>query len=78
MNYTLNNSTGTQNTSTWQAIKKLWPLIVEEKKIVLVALFAVIVNSALNLFVPVLIAHAVDTYILQKNYHGVLVFAGLI
>ncbi len=78
MNYTLNNSTGTQNTSTWQAVKKLWPLIAEEKITVLVALFAVIVNSALNLFVPVLMAHAVDTYILQKNYHGVLVFAGII
>lgn len=78
MNYTLNNSNHPQDTSTWQAIKKMWPLIVDEKKIVTVAFFAVVVNSLLNLFAPMLIAHTVDAYIIKHNYNGVLLFAGII
>ena len=78
MNYKLTKSEGPQKTSMWQAAKKLWPLIVEEKKIMVVALIAVIVNSVLSLYAPRLIAHAVDTYIVRGDYHGVLVYAGII
>lgn len=78
MNYDLNKSDRAQKTSLWQAIKKLWPLIVEEKKIVIVALVAVTTNSLLNLIAPRLIAHTVDTYIVGHDYHGVLVFSGII
>ncbi len=78
MNYNLNKSNTSQKTSAWQAVKKLWPLIVEEKKFVVVALVAVVINSLLNLIAPRLIAHTVDTYILHHDYHGVLVYAGII
>ena len=37
-----------------------------------------ILNSLLNLIAPRLIAHTVDTYIAGRDYHGVLVFAGII
>lgn len=78
MNYSLNKTDTSQKTSTWQAAKKLWPLIVEEKKILVVALIAVVINSILNLIVPRLIGHTIDTYIVSRDFHGVLVFAGII
>lgn len=78
MNYNLNKQAPGQETSTWQAIKKLWPLIVEEKKIMAWAMVAVIVNSGLSLTAPRLIAHTVDTFIVRHDYHGVLAYAAII
>jgi ATP-binding cassette subfamily B protein len=78
MNYDLTKLDKTQKTSVWSAARKLWPLIVEEKNIIIIALVAVIVNSALNLTAPRLIAHAIDTFIVARNYHGVLVYSGII
>ncbi len=79
MNYQLNNtSSAQQKTSIAAAAKKLWPLISEEKKIMAGAFLAVIVNSGLNLLAPLLIAHVIDTFLPVKNYHGVLLYAGII
>ncbi len=78
MNYSLNKTGSYQKTSTWQAAKKMWPLIVEEKKFVAVALGAVVINSLLNLIAPRLIAHTIDTYIVPRNYPGVLLYSGII
>lgn len=78
MNYNLNKPDNSKKTSVWQAVKKLWPLIAEEKKIMIFALVAVIASSALNLTAPRLIAHAVDTFIAGSDYHGVLVYSGII
>ncbi|MCR4278973.1 MAG: ABC transporter ATP-binding protein/permease [bacterium] len=78
MNYNLHNTSHPKKTSAWKAGKKLWPLIVQEKKIITIALIAVIVNSALNLIAPRIIAHTIDTYIIGRDYHGVLVYAGII
>jgi ATP-binding cassette subfamily B protein len=78
MNYNLNKTEAAKKTSVWEAVKKLWPLISQEKNIMIAALIAVIVNSGLGLAAPRLIAHTVDSYITRGNYHGVLVFAGII
>jgi ATP-binding cassette subfamily B protein len=78
MNYSLNRSEKPEKSSVWQAVKKLWPLIVEEKKIMMAAFVAVIAGSVLNLTAPRLIAHAVDTFIVAHDYRGVLVYAGII
>lgn len=78
MSYTLNKDGASKNSSTWESAKKLWPLIVEEKKIMIAAIVAVVINSALSLSVPVLIAHTVDTYISHGNLKGVFMFAGII
>lgn len=79
MNYSLNkNSKTPQKTFVVEAGKKLWPLVSMEKKIIIAALAAVILNALLNLLAPRLIAHAIDTFIPAKNYHGVLLYAGLI
>ncbi|HRH23364.1 MAG TPA: ABC transporter ATP-binding protein [Candidatus Magasanikbacteria bacterium] len=78
MNYDLNKPNTTDKSSAWQAAKKLWPLIAAEKNIIIMALVAVIANSILNLTAPRLIAHTVDTFIVQRDYHGVLVYSGII
>ncbi|MDB5258981.1 MAG: multidrug transporter [Candidatus Taylorbacteria bacterium] len=78
MNYDLNKPDPAKKPSIWRAMKKMWPLLVEEKKIIILALLAVIVNSVLNLSAPRLIAHAVDTFIVGHDYHGVLVYSGII
>jgi len=78
MNYLLNQSESSRKTDLWQAAKKLWPLIAEEKKVIYVALFAVILNSVASLTAPKLIAHTVDTFIVFGNYHGVLLYSGII
>lgn len=78
MNYNLSKQEAGQKTSTWQAVKKLWPLIIEEKKIMAWAMVAVVVNSGLSLTAPRLIAHTVDTFIVGRDYGGVLTFAAII
>ena len=78
MDYQLNKSDPGQKTSTWEAIKKLWPLLKEEKNIMIAALVAVVINSVLSLLAPRLIAHTVDAYIIKGNFPGVVMFAGII
>ncbi|MBP6859788.1 MAG: ABC transporter ATP-binding protein [Candidatus Magasanikbacteria bacterium] len=78
MNYDLNKTDKSEKSSVWSAARKLWPLIVEEKNIIIIALIAVVINSGLNLTAPRLVAHAIDTFIVVRDYHGVLVYAGII
>lgn len=78
MNYNLNAQKKSQKRSAWQTVKKFWPLVANEKGIIMVALVAVVLNSALNLTAPRLMAHAIDTYVIIKDYHGVLVYSGII
>jgi ATP-binding cassette subfamily B protein len=79
MNYTLNKSSSTSSkSSSFDTVKKLWSLMAQEKNIISVALIAVVLNSLVNLTAPRLIAHAIDTFIPAKDYHGVLVYAGWI
>ena len=78
MKYSLNKSDAYKKTSAWQAMKKMGPMIAQEKTIIFLALGAVIIGSLLNLTVPRLIAHTVDTYIVAGNFQGVLLFGGII
>jgi ATP-binding cassette subfamily B protein len=68
MNYQLN----TQPTKPFAALRKLMPIIKGERKILSVAFLALIVNTLTALVVPLIIAHTINTSILQKNYPGVL------
>ncbi|HWA64371.1 MAG TPA: ABC transporter ATP-binding protein [Candidatus Paceibacterota bacterium] len=78
MNYSLQKTGTAQKTSPWAAMRKLWPLIVQEKKIMSVALTAVVANAVLNLTAPRLIAHAIDTYIIPRDFRGLLVSGALV
>ncbi|MEO6719575.1 MAG: ABC transporter ATP-binding protein, partial [Ferruginibacter sp.] len=79
MNYNLNDlSAQQQKTSTLHALRKLLQLIKEEGKNLRLALLAILVNSGLNLLGPFLIGYTIDRYIVHKNYHGVLVYSGIL
>ncbi len=79
MNYNLNDLTATQQKkSTLRALQKLLQLITEERRKMLLALLAILVNSGLNLLGPFIIGHVIDTYVVHKDYSGVLRWAGIL
>jgi ATP-binding cassette subfamily B protein len=81
MNYNLNDlQANAPKSSTWSSLKKLLQLISHERKNLILALMAILVNSTLNLFGPLIIGHTIDRYIFvpHKNYHGVLVNCGIL
>jgi ATP-binding cassette subfamily B protein len=80
MNYNLNIETGEKQKKKlgFKSVKSLVAHMVEEKKTLLVASVAMIITAVLNLVGPILIGHTVDTYIQTKQFHGVLVFSGIL
>ncbi len=79
MNYNLNKLTEEkQKRSTYSSLKSLLQLISHEKKNLLIALCAILLNSTINLLGPLIIGHTIDKYVQNKIYHGVLVFSGIL
>jgi ATP-binding cassette subfamily B protein len=80
MTYNLNNSKVNENkrTKTFAALKKLLFILADEKKSLVIALSTILIHSTLSLIGPLLIGHTIDTYIQTKQYHGVLVFSGIL
>jgi ATP-binding cassette subfamily B protein len=60
------------------AVKKLWPLMRDEKKHLSIAFVAIVANSLLTLAGPLVIAYVVNTYFIAKNFQGVLAYSGLL
>lgn len=79
MNYNLNSlPVSEKKSSTWSGLKSLLQLVKEEQRNLIIALFAILLNSTLNLLGPFLIGHTIDKYIQTKQFHGVLVFSGIL
>lgn len=80
MNYNLNELFGAkeQKKSTLAALKKLIGLIQEEKRTITWAMVIIFINAGLSLLGPYLIGHTIDTYIQTKQYHGVILFSGIL
>jgi ATP-binding cassette subfamily B protein len=81
MNYSLNKNTEDgkeQEGGVLSALKKLLPLMADEKKNLILAAVAIFFNSALNLAAPVLVGYTIDKYIQTRQYHGVLVFSAIL
>jgi len=79
MNYNLNQVNGKEEKkSTFAVLKKLLQLIAHERKNLLLAFFAIIINSALLLLSPLIIGHTIDTYIGTKQFNGVLFYSGVL
>src|SRR5450432_4351938 len=79
MNYNLNDiSAHQQKASTLSILRKLMLLIKDERRNLLLALLAILTNSGLNLLNPFIIGYTIDKYVVHKNYHGVLMNAGLL
>ncbi len=79
MNYNLNDiAAAQQKTSTLNALKRLLQLIKEERKNLYLALVAILINSGLNLLGPFIVGYVIDTYVVHKDYNGVLKWAGIL
>jgi ATP-binding cassette subfamily B protein len=73
MNYDLNKLSKTQQkTSTLAGLRKLLQLIAHEKRTLILALIAILINSTLNLLGPLIIGHTIDKYVQHKDYSGVI------
>jgi ATP-binding cassette, subfamily B, bacterial len=80
MNYNLNQAPDKteQKISNLASLRKLISLIGEERRNLALAFVAIFVNAALSLLGPYLIGYTIDNYIQTKQFHGVLVFAGIL
>ena len=78
MNYTLSNSDSREEKrdGVLAALRKLWPLMAQEKGLLALAFVAILLNSGLTILAPILVGHAVDRYLVTRQYHGVLVYCG--
>jgi ATP-binding cassette subfamily B protein len=74
MNYELNAQKNKKKLSSWQALKSLSPMLSGERHILIYAGIATLANSAINLTAPLLIAHVIDTYIVAKQFDGVVIY----
>lgn len=79
MNYNLNQISGKEEkVSTFAVLKKLLQLIAHERKNLLFAFIAIIINATLLLLSPLIIGHTIDNYISTKQFNGVLLYSGLL
>ena len=77
-NYTLNTAGKPQQATLNSVFQRLAPLLADEKRTVALAFVAMLVTSGSSLLGPVIIGHVVDTAIRDKNFTGVLTFAGIL
>lgn len=80
MNYALNTTASrkTEGNGMMSAIKAFMPLLKDEKKNMLIAFMAIVINSGMNLLAPIAVGFAIDTYVQAGNYDGVIKFSGLL
>lgn len=80
MNYNLNQPGEKQPAKPTMAaqVKKLLALMSGERKVFIFALLAVLLNSTLNLAGPLVVGYTIDHHVQSKQYHMVLVFAGIL
>jgi len=80
MNYNLNQISGKteQKISNIASLRKLITIIGEERRNLIIAFAAIFLNAGLSLLGPYLIGYTIDTYIMTKQYHGVMVFSGIL
>ena len=76
MSYELN--TTQEKLSNMDALRALWPLLADEKKILIYAGIATLVNSLINLAAPLLIARIVDNNIVAGKFDGVMSASGVL
>lgn len=54
------------------ALKKIVPMLSEERSGVIIAFFATLTTSLFNLVAPLLIGYSIDAYLVKGNYNGLL------
>jgi ATP-binding cassette subfamily B protein len=77
--YALTSPTGQERkTSLGSALRRLAPLMADEKRSVVVAFVAMLGSSLAGLLGPVVIGHTVDTQVQRGNLVGVVQWAGIL
>ena len=77
--YRLSGAHGAQpNASIGAALRRLAPLMRDERRHVVAAFVATVVAATASLLAPVIIARTVDTYIQSRDFGGVLRSAGVL
>ncbi|MBN2274654.1 MAG: ABC transporter ATP-binding protein [Bacteroidales bacterium] len=80
MNYNLNQASEhtARKLPAIKSLRKLITIISGERRNLTIAFTAIFLNAGLNLTGPYLVGYTIDTYVQAKNYHGVLLFAGIL
>src|SRR5262249_37716765 len=76
--YALSSPVHPPDATIRSALKRLAPLMAGEKQSVGLAFLAIAVSSASSLLAPVIIGRAVDVYIPNRNFTGVLRLSALL
>ncbi|MBN2482263.1 MAG: ABC transporter ATP-binding protein [Bacteroidales bacterium] len=80
MNYNLNRSPekSVRKLPVLASLRKLVTIISGERRNLTIAFAAIFLNAGLSLMGPYMVGHTIDTYVQAKDYHGVLLFAGIL
>ncbi len=80
MNYKLDSLLGSpkKHKKTIYSMRSLIAHMVNEKKTLFMAFVAMIFAALLTLIGPLIIGYTIDHYVETKQYHGVLIFCGLL
>jgi ATP-binding cassette subfamily B protein len=80
MNYDLNTLSESKpgKLPVIASLKKLFTIISSERRNVTIAFAAIFLNAGLSLLGPYLVGYTIDAYIQEKQYSGVLLYAGIL
>lgn len=80
MNYNLNQPADKagKKLPVIASLKKLITIIGGERRNLIIAFIAIFLNAGLSLLGPYLVGYTIDHYVQAKDYHGLLLFAGVL
>ncbi len=80
MNYNLNQASAKEarKLPALASLRKLVSIISGERHNIVIAFSAIFLNAGLSLLGPYMVGYTIDKYVQTKNYHGVLIFAGIL
>jgi len=80
MNYNLNRTPDKNEKKLpfLASLKKLVGIISGERRNLILAFMAIFLNAGLSLSGAYVVGYTIDNYVQTKNYHGVLIFAGIL
>ncbi|HYQ59288.1 MAG TPA: ABC transporter ATP-binding protein, partial [Draconibacterium sp.] len=80
MNYNLNKTRDKKEKKLpfLKSLKKLVSIISGERRNLIIAFSAITLNAALSLSGSYVVGYTIDNFVQTKNYHGVLVFSGIL
>ncbi len=80
MNYNLNQPSEktARKLTVIASLRKMITIISGERRKLTIAFAAIFLNAGLSLLGPYLMGYTIDTYIQAKNYHGVILFSGIL